>query len=377
MVCLCSSYTNGFKIPIVIERKKTRVVRIGNVAIGGDNPIAVQSMTTTDTNDVEATIGQIERLVDAGCEIVRVAVPSRRTIPAFKKIAEYFKGRVPIVADVHFDYKIAIMAADAGADKIRINPGNIGGKEKVKEVIAAAKANRIPIRIGVNAGSLEMDLIDKYGGVTVEGIVESAVRWVRFFEEEGFEDIVVSAKSAYVPQMIEAYRRLSQLIDYPLHLGVTEAGTPKTGIIKSAVGIGTLLAEGIGDTFRVSLTADPVEEVRVAWEILKSLQIRSRGIMLVACPTCGRTKIDLIGLAERVEKALEGVKLPLKVAVMGCEVNGPGEAREADIGIAAGKGSGFIFVKGKPVKRVKEEELLSALLEEIERRWNVKLEVAA
>ncbi len=366
-------FRDPFRIGSVIERKRTRVVRIGNVAIGGDNPIAVQSMTTTDTNDVEATIGQIERLVDAGCEIVRVAVPSRRTIPAFKKIAEYFKGKVPIVADVHFDYKIAIMAADAGADKIRINPGNIGGKEKVKEVIAAAKANRVPIRIGVNAGSLEMDLIDKYGGVTVEGIVESAVRWVRFFEEQGFEDIVVSAKSAYVPQMIEAYRRLSELIDYPLHLGVTEAGTPKTGIIKSAVGIGTLLAEGIGDTFRVSLTADPVEEVRVAWEILKSLQIRSRGIMLVACPTCGRTKIDLIGLAERVEKALEGVKLPLKVAVMGCEVNGPGEAREADIGIAAGKGSGFIFVKGKPIKRVKEEELLDALLEEIERRWGVEV----
>ncbi len=369
--------TVAFRIESVIRRKKTRVVRIGNVRIGGDNPIAVQSMTSTDTNDVEATIGQIERLVDAGCEIVRVAVPSRRTVPAFKRIVDHFKGKVPIVADVHFDYKIALMAADAGADKIRINPGNIGGKDKVREVIAAAKANRIPIRIGVNAGSLEMDLIDKYGGVTVDGIVESAVRWVRFFEDEGFEDIVVSAKSAYVPQMIEAYRRLSELIDYPLHLGVTEAGTPKTGIIKSSVGIGTLLAEGIGDTFRVSLTADPVEEVRVAWEILKSLQIRSRGIMLIACPTCGRTKIDLIGLAERVERALEGVKLPLKVAVMGCEVNGPGEAREADIGIAAGKGSGFIFVKGKPIKRVKEEDLLDALIEEIENRWGVKLEVAA
>ncbi|NPB02899.1 MAG: flavodoxin-dependent (E)-4-hydroxy-3-methylbut-2-enyl-diphosphate synthase [Thermotogae bacterium] len=354
-----------------MERRKTRVVRIGNVAIGGDNPIAVQSMTSTDTNDVEGTIEQIERLVEAGCEIVRVAVPSRKTIPAFRKIVENFKGRVPIVADVHFDHRIAVMAADAGADKIRINPGNIGGKDKVREVIAAAKANRIPIRIGVNAGSLEMDLIDKYGGVTTDGIVESAVRWIRFFEDEGFEDIVVSAKSAYVPQMIEAYRKLAQVIDYPLHLGVTEAGTPKTGIIKSSVGIGTLLAEGIGDTFRVSLTADPVEEVRVAWEILKSLQIRSRGIMLIACPTCGRTKIDLIGLAEKVEKALEGLKLPLKVAVMGCEVNGPGEAREADIGIAAGKGSGLIFVRGKPVRRVKEEELLSALLEEIESRWGV------
>jgi (E)-4-hydroxy-3-methylbut-2-enyl-diphosphate synthase len=349
------------------KRRKSRVVKIGNLAIGGDMPIAVQSMTNTDTNDVEATIAQIEKLMNAGCEIVRVAVPSRKTVEPFKKIVDYFKGKIPIVADVHFDYKIAVMCADAGADKIRINPGNIGGFEKVKEVIAAAKANGIPIRIGVNSGSLEMDLIDKYGGVNADALVESALRWVRFFEDQGFYDIVISVKSAYVPQMIEAYRKIAKLVDYPLHLGVTEAGTPKTGIIKSAIGIGTLLAEGIGDTFRVSLTADPVEEVKVAWEILKALQIRTRGVMLIACPTCGRTKIDLISLAEKVEKVLEGVNKNIKVAVMGCEVNGPGEAREADIGIAAGKGQGILFIKGKPVKRLKEEELLPALLEEIEK----------
>ncbi len=347
--------------------RKSRVVKIGNLAIGGDMPIAVQSMTNTDTNDVEATIAQIENLMNAGCEIVRVAVPSRKTVEPFKKIVDYFKGKIPIVADVHFDYKIAVMCSDAGADKIRINPGNIGGFEKVKEVIAAAKANGIPIRIGVNSGSLEMDLIDKYGGVNADALVKSAVRWVRFFEDQGFYDIVISVKSAYVPQMIEAYRKIAKLVDYPLHLGVTEAGTPKTGIIKSAIGIGTLLAEGIGDTFRVSLTADPVEEVKVAWEILKALQIRTRGVMLIACPTCGRTKIDLISLAEKVEKALEGVNKNIKVAVMGCEVNGPGEAREADIGIAAGNGQGILFIKGKPVKRLKEEELLPALLEEIEK----------
>jgi len=349
------------------KRRKSRVVKIGNIAIGGDMPIAVQSMTNTDTNDVEATIAQIERLKEAGCEIVRVAVPSRKTVEAFKKIVDHFKGKIPIVADVHFDYKIAVMCADAGADKIRINPGNIGGFEKVREVIASAKANGIPIRIGVNSGSLEMDLIDKYGGVNADALVESAVRWVRFFEDMGFYDIVISVKSAYVPQMIEAYRKIAQMVEYPLHLGVTEAGTPKSGIIKSAIGIGTLLAEGIGDTFRVSLTADPVEEVKAAWEILKALQIRTKGVMLIACPTCGRTKIDLISLAEKVEKALEGVNKNIKVAVMGCEVNGPGEAREADIGIAAGKGQGILFIKGKPVKRLKEEELLPALLEEIEK----------
>ncbi len=350
-----------------IRRKKTRVVRIGKISIGGDNPIAVQTMTTTKTEDVDATVKQIFQLRDAGAEIVRVAVPTRRHIESLKEILRQVNGEVPIVADVHFDYKIAIMAADAGVDKVRINPGNIGGKERVREVIRAAKANGIPIRIGVNAGSLERELIDKHGGVTADALVESAVRWIEFFVDEGFEDIVVSVKSAIVPQMIEAYTKLSRLTDFPLHLGVTEAGPPKTGIIKSAIGIGSLLYQGIGDTFRVSLTADPVEEVKAAWEILKALEIRSRGPNIIACPTCGRTKVDLMKLVEKVEKALENETLPIKVAVMGCEVNGPGEARMADVGIASGLRSGVVFRKGKPVKRVSEEELVDALLEEIRR----------
>ncbi len=350
-----------------IKRRKTRVVRIGKLSIGGDNPIAVQSMTTTKTEDVDATVQQIFKLKDAGCEIVRVAVPTRRHIDPLREIIRQVDGQIPIVADVHFDYKIALMAADAGVDKIRINPGNIGGKERVREVIRAAKANGIPIRIGVNAGSLERELIDRYGGVTADALVESAVRWINFFIDEGFEDIVVSVKSAIVPQMIEAYTKLSKLTDFPLHLGVTEAGPPKTGIIKSAIGIGSLLYQGIGDTFRVSLTADPVEEVKAAWEILKALEIRSRGPNIIACPTCGRTKVDLMHLVEKVEKALENETLPIKVAVMGCEVNGPGEARMADVGIASGLKSGVVFRKGKPIKRVREEELVDALLEEIRR----------
>ncbi len=350
-----------------IRRRKTKVVRIGNIAIGGENPIAVQSMTNTKTEDVDATVDQIFRLKEAGAEIVRVAVPTRRHIEPLKEILKQVDGQVPIVADVHFDYKIALMAADAGVDKIRINPGNIGGKDRVREVIRAAKANNIPIRIGVNAGSLERELIDKHGGVTADALVESAVRWINFFVDEGFEDIVVSVKSAIVPQMIEAYTKLSKLTDFPLHLGVTEAGPPKTGIVKSAIGIGTLLYQGIGDTFRVSLTADPVEEVKAAWEILKALEIRYRGPNIIACPTCGRTKVDLMKLVEKVEKALENETLPIKVAVMGCEVNGPGEARMADVGIASGLKSGVVFRKGKPIKRVREEELVDALLEEIRR----------
>jgi (E)-4-hydroxy-3-methylbut-2-enyl-diphosphate synthase len=350
-----------------IKRKKTREVKIGKIGVGGNNPIRVQSMTTTKTEDVEATVNQILELYNAGCEIVRVAVPSRNHVQYMKMIMERVKGIVPIVADVHFDWKIAIMVADVGVDKIRINPGNIGGFQKVREVISACKANNIPIRIGVNSGSLEKDLIDKYNGVTADALVESALRWLDFFDKEGYLNVVVSVKSAIVPQMIEAYRKLSEKTDVPLHLGVTEAGTPKSGIIKSAIGIGSLLYDGIGDTFRVSLTADPLEEVRVAWEILKALGIRSRGVDIIACPTCGRTKIDLISLAEKVEKALENEKAPIKVAVMGCEVNGPGEASMADVGIAAGKGQGVIFRKGVPIKRLKEEELLNGLLEEIEK----------
>jgi len=350
-----------------IKRRKSREVKIGKIGVGGNNPIRVQSMTTTKTEDVEATVNQILELYNAGCEIVRVAVPSRNHVQYMKMIMERVKGIVPIVADVHFDWKIAIMVADVGVDKIRINPGNIGGFHKVREVISACKANNIPIRIGVNSGSLEKDLIDKYNGVTADALVESALRWLDFFDKEGYLNVVVSVKSAIVPQMIEAYRKLSEKTDVPLHLGVTEAGTPKSGIIKSAIGIGSLLYDGIGDTFRVSLTADPLEEVRVAWEILKALGIRSRGVDIIACPTCGRTKIDLISLAEKVEKALENEKAPIKVAVMGCEVNGPGEASMADVGIAAGKGQGVIFRKGVPIKRLKEEELLNGLLEEIEK----------
>ncbi|MCS7244933.1 MAG: flavodoxin-dependent (E)-4-hydroxy-3-methylbut-2-enyl-diphosphate synthase [candidate division WOR-3 bacterium] len=350
-----------------IKRKKTREVKIGNIGVGGNNPIRVQSMTSTKTEDVEATVKQILELKEAGCEIVRVAVPSRKHVESIKKIVEQINNVIPIVADVHFDYKIAIMVSEVGVSKVRINPGNIGGFQKVREVISACKLNGIPIRIGVNSGSLEKDLIDKYNGVTADALVESAIRWIDFFDKEGFLDIVISVKSSIVPQMIEAYRKLSEKVDFPLHLGVTEAGTPKTGIIKSAIGIGSLLYDGIGDTFRVSLTAEPVEEVKVAWEILKALGIRSRGVDIIACPTCGRTKIDLISLAEKVEKALENEKLPIKVAVMGCEVNGPGEASIADVGIAAGKNQGVIFRKGVPIKRLKEEELLNGLLEEIEK----------
>lgn len=356
-----------FNMYTPIKRRKSREIKIGNIAVGGNNPIRVQSMTNTKTEDVEGTIKQIMELYEAGCEIVRVAVPTRNHIQYLKEILKSVKGIVPIVADVHFDYKIALMAVDVGVDKIRINPGNIGGAQKVKEVISACKLNNIPIRIGVNSGSLERDLIDKYNGVTADALVESALRWLDFFDKEGYLNVVVSVKSAIVPQMIEAYRKLAQKTDVPLHLGVTEAGTIKSGVIKSAIGIGSLLYDGIGDTFRVSLTADPIEEVKVAWEILKALGIRSRGVDIIACPTCGRTKIDLISLAEKVEKILENEKIPIKVAVMGCEVNGPGEASMADVGIAAGKGQGVIFRKGKPIKRLKEEELLNGLLEEIEK----------
>ncbi len=350
-----------------IRRRRSRQVRIGKLTIGGEHPIAVQSMTTTKTEDVDATVEQIFKLKEAGCEIVRVAVPTRKHVQYMKEIVRQVDGEIPIVADVHFDYKIAVMVAEVGVDKIRINPGNIGGFQKVKEVISSAKANGIPIRIGVNAGSLERELVDKYGGVTADALVESALRWIRFFEDNNFYDIVVSVKSAIVPQMIEAYTKLASMTDVPLHLGVTEAGPLRSGIVKSAIGIGALLYNGIGDTFRVSLASDPIEEVKTAWEILKALEIRSNGPSIIACPTCGRTKVDLLPLVEKVERALEKEKLPIKVAVMGCEVNGPGEARMADVGIASGYRSGVVFRKGKPVRRVSEEELLEALMQEIEK----------
>ena len=345
---------------------RTKEVKIGKITIGGDHPVAVQSMTSTLTHDIDATVEQINRLVNAGCEIVRVAIPTWKDLKAFKEIRKIVPD-VPLVADIHFNHKLAIAAIEAGADKIRINPGNIGGKDRVREVIQAAKANKVPIRIGVNSGSLEIDLIDKHGGVTAEAMVESAIRWVKFFEDEGFEDIVISVKSASVPMTIKAYRMLASKTHYPLHVGVTEAGPAYTGIIKSAIGIGALLADGIGDTIRVSLTADPVEEVRAAWEILKALEIRSRGPMLISCPTCGRTRVNLLKIVGEVEEILKGVKLPIKVAVMGCEVNGPGEARDADVGVAAEPGRGVIFRKGKIIRKVKEEEIPQALLEEIKK----------
>ncbi len=345
------------------ERKKTKVVEVGGVPIGGDNPVVVQSMTSTKTEDVEATLEQIARLHDAGCELIRVAVPNFKAVQAFREIVE--NSPMPVIADIHFNYKLAIAAIEAGAHKIRINPGNIGGFDKVKEIIAAARSNGVPIRVGVNSGSLELNLIDKYGGVTPEAMVESAVNWVRFFEDQGFDRIVVSVKGSSVPATISAYRLISKLIDYPLHLGITEAGPAWTGTIKSAVGIGTLLAEGIGDTIRVSLTADPVEEVRVAWEILKSLELRARGIMLISCPTCARTRIELMGIVKEIETRLARVKKPLKVAVMGCEVNGPGEARDADIGVAAGPGFGLLFKKGKVVRKIPEDRIVEELVAEV------------
>ncbi len=344
--------------------KVTKPVKIGNITVGGGHPVAVQSMTSTRTTDIEATLHQIHRLVEAGCEIVRLSIPTKKDLEAFKVIRKEVPD-VPLVADIHFNYRLAILSAEAGADKIRINPGNISNKERVREIIRACKANGVPIRLGVNSGSLEKDLIDKYGGVFPEALVESAVRWVQFFEDEDFTDIVISVKSASVPQMIRAYRLLSEQVDYPLHLGVTEAGPPPTGVIKSAIGIGALLADGIGDTIRVSLTADPVEEVKAAWEILQALELRSRGPMLISCPTCARVRVDLIKIVQEVQKALEKERLPIKIAVMGCEVNGPGEAREADLGVAAAPGMGLIFRKGRPIRKVKEEEIVEALIEEV------------
>jgi len=346
------------------KRKKTRVVKVGNVSIGGENPVRVQSMTSTRTEDIAGTIDQIEKLKEAGCELVRVAIPHKEALNAFKIIRR--EVDIPLIADIHFNYRLAIGAIEMGADKIRINPGNIGSKDRVEKIIDAARSNEVPIRIGVNSGSLELDLIDKYGGVTPEAMVESAMRWVRFFEEKNFFDIVISVKSSSVPQTVKAYRKLSLLTDYPLHLGITEAGPPKTGSIKSAIGIGSLLLDGIGDTLRVSLTADPVEEVKVAWEILKALELRARGPMIISCPTCGRMRIDLFQLVKKVEKALEGETFPVKVALMGCEVNGPGEARDADVGVAAAPGFGLIFRKGVVVKKVPESNILDALLKEIE-----------
>ncbi len=344
------------------QRRDSRPVMVGGVPIGGRAPIVVQSMTNTDTRDVDATVAQIERLADAGCEVVRVAIPQRDALDAFAEVAD--ASPLPVVADVHFDHTLAIEAARRGAAKLRINPGNIGSNEKVDAVVEAAAEAGIPIRIGVNAGSLAEQYRDKDWPLA-EKLVASAVAFCRHFESRGFEDIVVSAKASSVTSTIAAYRLLSEQVPYPLHLGVTEAGTSLAGTVKSSVGLGILLAEGLGDTIRVSLTADPVDEVLVAWEILASLDLRRIHPELVSCPTCGRCEIDLIPIAEEVASRLREVKTPLKVAVMGCVVNGPGEAREADIGVAAGKGVGLIFAKGQPLKRVPEGEIVDALFEQI------------
>ena len=350
---------------MVFERKKTRQIHIGSVAIGGGAPISVQSMTNTKTADTESTVQQIKALTAAGCDIVRLAVPDMEAAANLGNIIK--EVQVPLVADIHFDYKLALEAIRQGISGLRLNPGNIGGEEKVRAVVQEAKAHGIPIRIGVNAGSLDKKILAKYGDkVTPEGLVESALQHVRILEEQGFYDMKISLKAHDVPMTLAAYRLMSEKVDYPLHLGITEAGTPNTGIIKSAVGIGALLAEGIGDTFRISLTGDPVVEVKVANEILKALGLKEYGPTLVACPTCGRTSIDLPAIAGQVEKKLEGITEPIEVAVMGCVVNGPGEARGADVGIAGGKGEGLVFRKGEIVRKVPEEQLVTELFKEID-----------
>ena len=347
-------------------RRKTRAVKVGRLTMGGDAAIVVQSMTKTDTREVGKTVEQIQQMEAAGCEMARLAVPD---IEAAKALAEIRK-RCPdsiLVSDIHFQYKFALMALDAGMDKLRINPGNIGDAEKVRMVVRRAQEQKVPIRIGVNAGSLERRLLEKYGYPTPEAMVESALYHIRILEDQGFTDTVVSLKASNVKLCVSAYRLLAKQVDYPFHLGITEAGTQFTGTVKSCVGMGMLLAEGIGDTIRVSLATDPVEEVRVAYEMLKALELRSRGPVVIACPTCGRLEVDLFKIAAEIEKATAHIKMPLSLAVMGCAVNGPGEAREADLGVAAGRGNGMIYREGKAIRRVSEEEIVPALLEEIER----------
>jgi (E)-4-hydroxy-3-methylbut-2-enyl-diphosphate synthase len=350
---------------IALRVKETRKIKIGNIYIGGDSKVAVQSMTSTDTRDVEATVNQILQLEKVGCDIVRCAVPDMIAAEAIKEIVK--RIHIPLVADIHFDYRLALESIENGIAKLRINPGNIGSVDKIKLVAMAAKEKGIPIRIGVNSGSLESDILEKYGKVCAEALVESALRHVEILEKLDFYDIVISIKSSDVVMMIESYKLISGSVDYPLHLGVTEAGTTWRGTIKSSVGIGALLACGIGDTIRVSLTGDVVDEVKVGIEILKSLGYRDEGIKFVSCPTCGRTQINLIKIASEVEKRLEGSNKNVKVAIMGCVVNGPGEAREADIGIAGGVGVGLIFKKGKIIKTVNEEDLVEELIREIDK----------
>ena len=349
-------------------RKNTKVINVGSVKIGGNNPIVVQSMTNTKTYDINSTVKQITALAEAGCDIVRVAVPKMEDAEALVAIKKQIS--LPLIADIHFDYRLALKALEAGVDGLRLNPGNIGKNEYVKAVVTAAKERNVPIRIGVNAGSLDQKILLKYGGITAEGMVESALEHIRILEENNFDNIKISLKAHDVPLTIAAYKLMADTVNYPLHLGITEAGTIKSGIIKSAVGIGALLAQGIGDTFRISLTGDPLEEVKVANEILKALDLREYGPVMISCPTCGRCNIDLAKIANEVETLLANIKKPIKVAVMGCVVNGPGEAKSADVGIAGGKGQGLVFRHGEIVRTVSEEQLVAELFKEINKIVN-------
>lgn len=348
-----------------MERRKSRTIAIGQVTIGGENPVAVQSMTNTKTENIPATVDQIHRLTERGCEIIRCAVPTLEAAQALKEIRKQIA--IPLVADIHFDYRLALAALESGVDALRLNPGNIGGRDRVEKVVEAARQRQVPIRIGVNAGSLPRDLLEKYGHPTAEALVEAAWRHIHILEEMDYNNIVISLKAHDVPLTLAAYRLMARECDYPLHVGITEAGTIRSGLIKSAVGIGTLLAEGIGDTIRVSLTGDPLAEIDAGFEILKSLGLRQHGPTLVSCPTCGRTCWSLEKVAKEVEARLAEIPEPITVAVMGCVVNGPGEAREADVGIAGGKGEGLLFRKGQILRKVPEDRLVEELFEEIQK----------
>lgn len=350
----------------MIKRRKSKKIKVGDVFVGGDAPVSIQSMCNTDTRDVNATVKQIRELTQAGCEIIRVAVPDMQAAKVLGKIKKQIN--IPLVADIHFSAEYAMEAIEQGIDKLRINPGNIGSEEKVEMLVKKCKEKNIPIRIGVNAGSLEKEILEKYNGkVTPEGMVDSAIRHIKILEKNNFFDIAISLKANDIERTVEAYRLLAEKVDYPLHIGITEAGTSFRGTIMSSIGLGILLYNGIGDTMRVSLTANPVEEIKVSLEILKSLGLRKKGISITSCPTCGRTEVDLIKLAGEVEKSVEGIDKDIKVAVMGCVVNGPGEAREADLAIVGGRGVGLIMKKGELVKKVDEEKLLEEFLKEIEK----------
>ena len=348
-----------------MPRRNTKEIKIGNLKIGGGNPITVQSMTKTTTSDIDATVKQIHELEKEGCQIVRCAVPNKESALALKEIKKQIN--IPLVADIHFNHQYAIMSAEAGVDKLRINPGNIGDHDKIKAVVDAARAHQIPIRVGVNSGSLEKEIRKRYNGhVTAEGLVKSALKNVQILEDLDFHDIVLSLKATSVPMTIQAYQMISKKTNYPLHVGITEAGIPKIGIVRSAAGVGAILSQGIGDTIRVSLTGDPVEEVRVGYEILKSLELAYHGMTIISCPTCGRADIAVIQIAQEVEERTRRIKQPLTVAIMGCEVNGPGEAADADVGLAGGMGVGLIFREGQIVRKVPESEMVDALVDEIE-----------